>query len=128
MGAGVAVQAVGPDTIEPEDEKTIKGTKFEILFPALFPLVGPGAITPTEKVPGVVKSGPLMLACISVALTKFETKFTLGLPEAFQVTLEPETNPEPVTVKRRSGWFGSAFVPLGLIEVIEELTVGEAPR
>jgi hypothetical protein len=113
---------------QPPAPQTVKGTKFEILLPALLPLVGPGAITPMEKVPGLVRNEPGMLACISVALTKFETKFTLELPEEFHVTFEFATNPEPLTVRRMSGWFGAAPVPLGLIEVIEELMVGEAPR
>jgi hypothetical protein len=63
-----------------------------------------------------------------VALTKFETRFVLELPEVFHVTFEFATNPEPVTVKRMSGWFAAAFAPLGLIKLIEELTVGLAPR
>ncbi len=68
-----------------------------------------------------------MLACISVALTKFETKLVLALLELFQVTLDPATNPEPFTVIRTS-WFAGAVAPLGVIEVMEEVTVGVAPR
>jgi hypothetical protein len=67
------------------------------------------------------------LPCISVALTKFETRFVLALPEVFQVTFEPATNPEPVMVKRMS-WLAGALAPLGLIELIEDVTVGVAPR
>ena len=105
----------------------MKGTKFEILLPALLPLLGPGAITPTKKEPGVFRNDAGMLACISVALRTLETKFTLVLLELFQVTEEPATNPEPLTVKRMSLVAG-AFAPLGLIDEIEELTVGDAPR
>ena len=47
--------------------------------------------------------------------------------ELFHVTLEFATNPEPFTVKRTS-WFVGAVAPLGVIEVIEEVTVGVAPR
>ena len=68
-----------------------------------------------------------MVACISVALRTLETKFKLVLLELFQVTLEPATNPEPFTVKGMS-WLAGAFVPLGVIELIDEVTVGEAPR
>lgn len=81
----------------------MNGTKFEILFPALLPLVGPGAITPTKKVPGVLRSEPGMLAWICVALSTLEDKFTLVLLELFQVTLEPATNPAPKTSIRMSG-------------------------
>jgi hypothetical protein len=51
----------------------------------------------------------------------------LALLELFQVTLDPATNPEPFTVKRTS-WFVGAVAPLGVIEVMEEVTVGVAPR
>jgi hypothetical protein len=112
---------------QPAEPQTMKGTKFEILFPALLPLVGPGAITPTKNVPGVVRNDAGMLACTSVALKTFDTKLVLALLELFQVTLEPATNPEPFTVRRMS-WFTGALAPLGVIEVIEELTVGVAPR
>ena len=119
--------ALGTTEGQPEEPQTIKGTKFEILFPALLPLVGPGAMTPTKKLPGVVRNGAGMLACISVAFTKLDTKLVLVLLELFQVTLEPATNPEPFTVRRMS-WLAGATAPLGVIEVIEELTVGVAPR
>jgi hypothetical protein len=105
----------------------VKGTKFEIPLPALLPLAGPGAITPTKKVPGVFRNEAGILACTSVELRTLETKFVLGLLELFQVTLEFATNPEPVTV-RSTSWLAGAFAPLGEIDVIEELTVGEAPR
>ena len=68
-----------------------------------------------------------MLACTSVGLKTLETKFTVVLSELLQVTEEPTTNPEPLTVKRMSRP-ASAFAPLGVIDVIEELTVGVAPR
>lgn len=97
-----------------------------MLLPALLPVVGPGAITPTKNIPGVMKEAGI-LACISLALTKLETKFVLTLLELFQVTVEPATNPEPLTVIRMS-WLAGAVAPLGLMELIEELTVGEAPR
>ena len=124
----VEILGLAPDTTEgqPEVPQTMKGTKFEILFPALLPLAGPGAITPTKKVPGVFRSEAGMLACMSLGLRTFETKFTLVLLELFQVTLEFATNPEPVTLTRMSGC--PATAPLGLMEVIEEVTVGEAPR
>jgi len=112
---------------QPEDEQTIKGTKFDMLFPALLPLVGPGAITPTKKVPGVLTNEAGMLACTCVEFSTVEGKFVLGLLEAFQVTIDPATNPAPVTVKRISCCAG-ATAPLGVMEVIEELTVGVAPR
>lgn len=51
----------------------------------------------------------------------------LVLLELFQVTLDPATNPAPVTVRRMS-WLAGAFVALGVIELIEEVTVGDAPR
>ena len=95
-------------------------------MPALLPLVGPGAMTPTKKVPGV-RNEAGMFACIRLEFTKFETKFVLVLLELFQVTEEPATNPEPFTVKRTS-WPAGAVAPLGLMELMEELTVGEAPR
>lgn len=118
-----------PETTEPQPEleQTVKGTKLEILFPALLPLVGPGAITPTKKVPGVVTRDRGRLACISAALMTVETSCMLALPELFQVTLEPATNPVPLTVKRMS-WLTGAVAPLGVIDVISELTVGDAPR
>ena len=94
--------ALGTTAGQPEEPQTIKGTKFEILFPALLPLVGPGAITPTKNVPGVVRNDAGMLACISVPLTTFDTSLVLALFELFHVTLEFATNPEPVTVKRTS--------------------------
>jgi hypothetical protein len=72
------------------------------LFPALLPLVGPGAITPTKKVPGVVSNDPGILACTCVELKTLETKFVLVLPELFHVTDDPGTNPEPFTVNRIS--------------------------
>jgi hypothetical protein len=78
--------------------KTMKGTKFEILLPALLPLVGPGAITPMEKVPALAKNEAGMLACISALLTTLEMSLMLALPLLFQVTLDPATKPEPVTV------------------------------
>src|ERR1700733_1104853 len=106
---------------------TMKGTKLEILFPALLPLVGPGAITPTKKVPGVLTRDRGRLACISAALMKFDTSCVLALPELFHVTLEPATNPAPLTVSRMS-WLTGAVAPLGVIDVIDELTVGVAPR
>ena len=81
----------------------MKGTKFEILLPALLPLVGPGAITTTKKVPGVFKNEAGILACTWVELRTLEAKFTLALLELFQVTVEPATNPPPFTVKRISG-------------------------
>lgn len=104
----------------------MKGTKFEILLPALLPLVGPGAITPTKKVPGVFKNEAGIFACTWVGLRTLEAKFTLALLELFQVTVEPATNPEPFTVRGTSGWPTTA--PLGVIDVIVEVTVGEAPR
>lgn len=88
---------------QPEEAQTIKGTKLEILFPALLPLVGPGAMTPTKKVPGVVRSAAGIFACTCVELTTFETRFVLVLPELFQVTSDPATNPEPFMVMRISG-------------------------
>jgi hypothetical protein len=112
---------------QPEAPQTMKGTKFEILFPALLPLVGPGAMTPTKKVPGVVRSEAGMLACTSLALTTFDTKLMLALLELFHVTFEFATNPEPFTVRNMS-WFAGAIAALGVIELIEELTTGEAPR
>ena len=112
---------------QPELPQTVNGTKFEILFPALLPLAGPGAMTPTKNVPGVARSDLGMLACTSVALITFDCKFVLALLELFQVTLDPATNPEPFTVIRTS-WFAGAVAPLGVIEVIEEVTVGVAPR
>lgn len=60
-------------------------------------------------------------------LTTFDTKLVLVLLELFQVTLEFATNPEPFTVRRMS-WLAGAVAALGVIEVIEELTVGVAPR
>jgi hypothetical protein len=39
---------VGSTDGQPEAPHIINGTKLEILLPALLPLVGPGAITPTE--------------------------------------------------------------------------------
>src|SRR5690349_20658045 len=96
-----------------------------MLFPALLPLVGPGAITPMKNEPGV-RNDFGMLACISPEFTKFETKFTLALLELFQVTVDPATNPEPFTCNRISEL--PTVAPLGVMEVIEELTVGEAPR
>lgn len=101
--------------------------KFEILLPALFPLVGPGAITPMEYVPGVARSAFGIVACILVELTKVALGRFVALPLPFQVTLDPATNPEPVTVKGMSLGV-PAFAPLGLIDVMEELTVGDAPR
>ena len=101
--------------------------KFEILLPALLPLVGPGAMTPTKNVPGVVRNEAGMLACTSLELKTFETSLTLVLLELFQVTSEPAANPEPSTVMRMSR-FVPAIAPLGEMEVIEELTMGEAPR
>jgi len=62
-----------------------------------------------------------------VLLRIFEINFTLVLLELFQVAFDPATNPEPFTVKRMS-WPGDAFAPLGEMEVIEELMVGDAPR
>ena len=44
----------------------------------------------------------------------------------FQVALEPLTNPEPLMSKGVSS--APATAPLGVIELIEELIVGEAPR
>jgi hypothetical protein len=125
----VEILGLGLGTTEgqPEAEQTMKGTKFEILFPALLPTAGPGAITPTKNVPGVVRSDLGMSAWICVALRTFVTNFTLVLFEEFHVTLDPAANPEPFTVKRMSLLAG-AFAPLGVIELIEELTVGEAPR
>jgi len=111
---------------QPAAGQTVNGTKFEILFPALFPLVGPGAITPTKKVPGVFKNEAGILACTWVGLRTLEAKFTLVLLELFQVTAEPGTNPEPFTVRGISGWPTTA--PLGVIDVMVEVTVGEAPR
>lgn len=67
-----------------------------------------------------------MLAWICVALSTLEDKFTLVLLELFQVTLEFATKPAPFTVSRIPGW--PATAALGVIELIEELTVGEAPR
>lgn len=125
-GDGVEARRLTEVTeLEPE-AKTVNGTKLEILLPALLPLVGPGAMTPTKNVPGV-RNDAGMLACTSLALTKFETKFTLVLLELFQVTVEPATNPAPFIVKRTS-WLAGAVAPLGVMEVIEELTVGDAPR
>lgn len=118
---------LGTTAGQPEVPQTVKGTKFEILFPALLPVVGPGAMTPTKNVPGVLRSDLGMLACTSVALMTFDTKLVLALLELFQVTLDPDTNPEPFTVIRMS-WLAGAVAPLGVIEVIEELTVGVAPR
>ena len=59
--------------------------------------------------------------------TKLESRLMLALPEPFQVTLDPETKPEPLTVKAMS-FVCPATAPLGLIELIVELIVGEAPR
>ncbi|HYT06859.1 MAG TPA: hypothetical protein VEL77_04345 [Rugosimonospora sp.] len=115
-------------TEDPDGGNTIKGTKFEILFPALFPLVGPGAITPMEKVPSVVRSAFGIVAWISMLLTKLEARFMLVLLELFQVTLEFATNPEPLTVRGLMSWPCPAMAPLGVIDVIVELIVGEAPR
>ena|SRR5689334_4997807 len=109
-----------------EPANTVKGTKLEILLPALLPLVGPGAITPTKNIPELVSSVDRILACISLELTKLDSKFMLVLLELFQVTVDPATNPEPLTCNRISGL--PAVAPLGVMEVIEELTVGEAPR
>jgi hypothetical protein len=130
VGAAILGLALGTTEGQPAGgaAQTMKGTKFEILFPALLPLVGPGAITPMEKVPGVLKSEAGMSACISAPLTTMEAKFTLVLPEVFHVTVEFATNPEPVTVRGLMSWACPAIAPLGLIELIEELIVGEAPR
>lgn len=121
---GLGLCAIEP---QPEAGQTWKGTKFEILFPALLPVVGPGAMTPMEKVPGVVRNEWGMVACISAPLTKLEARLMLALPLLFQVTFDPETKPAPVTVKEMSLGV-PAFAPLGVMEVIVELTVGEAPR
>ena len=128
----VAVLRLALDTSEehPEVEQTINGTKFDI--PAAHwaeqPLVLiPGAITPTKKVPVVVTRDCGRLACISAALMKFDTSCMLALPELFHVTFEPATNPAPLTVSRMS-WLTGAVAPLGVIDVIDELTVGGAPR
>lgn len=118
--------ALGTTAEQPEAAQTMKGTKFDILLPALLPLVGPGAITPTKNVPGAVRNEAGMLACTSVGLRTLETKFMLALLDVFQVTLEPATNPEPMTVMRISAWPTTA--PLGVMEVIEELMIGDAPR
>ncbi len=97
-------------------------------MPALLPLVGPGAITPMEKVPAVARNEAGIVACISLPFTKLELgRFVALLPLLFQVTLDPETKPEPLTVKAMS-FVCPATAPLGLIELIEELIVGEAPR
>ena len=45
----------------------------------------------------------------------------------FHVTLEPETKPEPLIVNWTSLLL-PAVAPLGLMELIEEVTVGVAPR
>ena len=119
--------APGRSDGQPDAEQTMKGTKFEMLLPALLPTAGPGAITPTKKVPGVVRSDLGMSAWICVALSTFVINFTLVLFEEFHVTLDPAANPEPFTVKRMSLLAG-AFAPLGVIDDIAELTVGEAPR
>ena len=125
--SGVEILGLGLGTTEPQLEpQTMKGTKFEILLPALLPLVGPGPITPTKKVPGVFRMDAGTLAWICVSLRTFETRFTLVLLELFQVTLEFATKPAPLMVMRISGW--PATAALGVIELIEELTVGEAPR
>ena len=105
----------------------MNGTKFEILLPALLPLAGPGAITPIKNVPGVLRSDAGRFAWIWLLLRIFEINFTLVLLELFQVTFDPAANPAPSTVKRMS-WLDDAFAPLGLMEVIEELMVGDAPR
>jgi len=115
-------------TEDPDGGKTIKGTKFEILLPALLPPVGPGAITPMEKVPLVARNEAGIVACISLPFTKLESSFMLVLLEPLQVTLEPATNPEPVTVRGLMSWPCPAMAPLGVIELMEELIVGEAPR
>ena len=46
----------------------------------------------------------------------------------FQVTIEPVTKPEPKTVIGLMSCFWPAVAPLGLIDVMDEVTVGEAPR
>jgi len=51
----------------------------------------------------------------------------LALLELFHVTLDPDTKPEPLTVKEMS-CVPPATAPLGVIDVIVEVTVGEAPR
>jgi hypothetical protein len=123
----VEVRGLRLSTTEEPGAKTIKGTKFEILLPALLPLVGPGAITPMEKVPAFARNEAGIEACTSALLTTLEARFMLALPLLFQVTLDPATKPEPVTVNNISCCV-PALAPLGVIDVIEELTVGEAPR
>ena len=82
------------------------------MLPALLPPVGPGAITPMEKVPLVARNEAGIVACISLPFTKLESRLMLVLPEPFQVTLDPETKPEPLTVKAMS-FVCPSIAPLG---------------
>jgi hypothetical protein len=69
-----------------------------------------------------------IVAWISMLLTKLELGRFVALPPLpFQMTLEPATKPEPLTAKETS-LVPPATAPLGVIELIEELIVGEAPR
>ena len=117
---------------EPAGGKTTKVTKFEMPFPAALPVVGPGALTPMKNVLGDDKSEALMVACTSLELTTVETKSVLLLLPlkllAFQVTMEPATNPEPRTMRGLMSCFWPEMAPLGLIDRIDEVIVGEAPR
>ena len=67
-----------------------------------------------EKVPLVARNEAGIVACISLPFTKLESRLMLVLPEPFQVTLDPETKPEPLTVKAMS-FVCPATAPLGLI-------------
>ena len=85
-----------------------------------------------KNVLGVAKSEALMVACISLAFTQSETRSVLLLPPlkllVFQVTMEPVTKPEPRTVIGLMSCFWPAVAPLGLIDEMDEVMVGEAPR
>src|ERR1700722_6996767 len=67
--------------------------KLERLLPALLPVVGPGDVTPTDALPALARFAVIRAAVNCVALTKVVVS-----PAPLNVTVEPETNPAPVTV------------------------------